>query len=72
MRETLAPVHLRAGIGIGPVRQADAVSGANRNAFEIAHQALRLATHDRGLTRYLGTATPATSYWALSADSLTL
>ena len=58
MRETLAPVHLRAGIGIGPAKQvseAGEVSDAGRNAFEIARQALQLATRDHGLTRYLGT-----------------
>lgn len=55
MRETLAPVHLRAGIGIGPVKQVGEAGEAGRNAFEIARQALQLAARDHGLTRYLGT-----------------
>ena len=55
MRETLAPVHLRAGIGIGSVKQVRDASIASRDAYEIARRALQLVARDRGLTRYLGT-----------------
>ena len=55
MRETLAPMHLRAGIGVGPIQQISEVGIVSGDAFEIAHQALKLASHDHGLTYYLGT-----------------
>ncbi len=51
LRESLAPVLLRVGIGIGPA-PSSAESGDARSA---ARRALELAVRDRGLTRYAGT-----------------
>lgn len=56
LRETLAPLPVRAGIGIGSVEHvADAGGLAGRDAYAAARKALLLAARDRGLTRYLGT-----------------
>jgi hypothetical protein len=52
LRELVAPVQLRVGVGVGAVeRQAE---GADRDAYGIARRALQLAARDAGLTRYLG------------------
>jgi hypothetical protein len=54
LREIIAPLSLRAGVGIGAVdhlRQAT----TDRDAYAIARRALQLVVRDKGLTRYLGT-----------------
>ena len=55
MRETLAPIQLRAGIGIGSVERSGDAGVAAHDAYEIARRALLLVARDNGLTRYLGT-----------------
>jgi len=51
LRETVAPVAVRAGVGIG---LAAAVRDGG-DAYANARTALELAARDRGLTRYVGT-----------------
>jgi hypothetical protein len=55
LRELIAPAQLRVGVGIGDEESRRHLVDANRDATSIAHQALRLATRDDGLSRYLGT-----------------
>lgn len=51
LRESLAPLVVRAGVGIGA---AAPNGGGGRNAFAGARRALALAIRDDGLTRYAG------------------
>jgi hypothetical protein len=51
LRESLAPLLVRVGVGIGSVQRAH--DGAD--AYLSARLALELAARDNGLTRYLGT-----------------
>lgn len=53
LRESVAPLQLRAGVGVGTVEQTR-LGGAGRDAFSLARQALQLAVRDGGLTRYVG------------------
>ncbi len=53
LRELMAPVQLRVGVGIGAVERLR--EGADRDAYGAARRALQLAARDDGLTRYLGT-----------------
>jgi hypothetical protein len=55
LRELVAPAQLRVGVGIGDEESRRHLVDANRDAISIAHRALRLATRDDGLSRYLGT-----------------
>jgi hypothetical protein len=55
LRERLAPLQLRAGVGIGTVDHLRQATAADRDAYSIARRALQLVIRDRGLTRYLGT-----------------
>jgi len=50
LRETLAPVPLRVGVGVGPA----APMRDGTDAYANARRALELAARDRGLTRYVG------------------
>lgn len=54
LREQLAPLLLRAGVGIGVVDHLRDPA-PDRDAFSIARRALQLVIRDKGLTRYLGT-----------------
>jgi hypothetical protein len=51
LRESLAPVLLRVGVGIGPA----ASFRESGDAYADSRRALELVTRDRGLTRYAGT-----------------
>jgi hypothetical protein len=55
LRESLAPFHLRVGVGIGTVEHLRDTPGSDRDAYALAREALRLTSRDNGLTRYLGT-----------------
>lgn len=55
LRESLAPLLLRVGVGIGTVERLREPGGAERDAYALAREALQLAARDGGLTRYLGT-----------------
>ena len=55
LREQLAPLQLRAGIGIGSVDSLRDVAGTGRDVYSVARRALQLVIRDGGLTRYLGT-----------------
>jgi hypothetical protein len=54
LREQLAPLELRAGIGVGTVDRLREPS-ADRDVYATARRALQLVIRDKGLTRYLGT-----------------
>jgi hypothetical protein len=55
LRELIAPLPLRAGVGIGTVDRLRQTTATDRDAYAIARRALQLAVRDKGLTRYLGT-----------------
>jgi len=55
LREQLAPLLLRAGVGIGVVDHLRDSTATDRDAFTVARRALQLVIRDKGLTRYLGT-----------------
>lgn len=55
LREQLAPLQLRVGVGIGTVDHLRDATATDRDAYSIARRALQLVIRDRGLTRYLGT-----------------
>jgi hypothetical protein len=55
LREQLAPLELRAGVGVGAVDRLRVTTAADRDAYSLARRALQLVIRDRGLTRYLGT-----------------
>ena len=55
MRESLAPIHIRVGVGIGTVEHLRGMGSPARDAYATARHALQLVARDRGLTRYLGT-----------------
>jgi hypothetical protein len=55
LREQLAPLHLRAGVGGGTVDPLRDTTRTDRDAYSVARQALQLVIRDKGLTRYLGT-----------------
>lgn len=54
LRELIAPLELRAGVGVG---SSDHLRDGTteRGAFPLARRALQLVVRDAGLTRYLGT-----------------
>jgi hypothetical protein len=56
LRESVAPLQLRMGVGVGTVEPTR--DGADRDAYSLARRALQLAARDNGLTRYLGTGEP--------------
>jgi hypothetical protein len=55
LREQLAPLQLRAGVGVGAVDRLRDASRSDRDAYSVARRALQLVIRDKGLTRYLGT-----------------
>ena len=55
LRESLAPLLLRMGVGVGAVEHLRDTPGGDRDAYALAREALQLSVRDNGLTRYLGT-----------------
>ncbi|HTX69050.1 MAG TPA: hypothetical protein VMH50_07865 [Thermoleophilia bacterium] len=55
LREQLAPLQLRAGVGVGTVDHLRDAATTDRDPYSIARRALQLVIRDKGLTRYLGT-----------------
>ncbi|HTX68758.1 MAG TPA: hypothetical protein VMH50_06385 [Thermoleophilia bacterium] len=55
LRERLAPLPFRAGVGIGDVDHLRDATATDRDAYSVARHALQLVIRDNGLTRYLGT-----------------
>jgi len=55
LRESLAPLRLRVGVGIGTLERLREPTSGEDDAYSLAAQALQLAARDDGLTRYLGT-----------------
>jgi hypothetical protein len=55
LRESLAPLLLRVGVGVGTVEHLREPSTADSDAYSLAREALQLTARDNGLTRYLGT-----------------
>jgi hypothetical protein len=55
LRERLAPLQLRAGVGVGAVDHLRDTTATDRDAYSVARRALQLVIRDKGLTRYLGT-----------------
>jgi hypothetical protein len=55
LRERLAPLQLRAGVGLGTVDHLREGTATDRDAYSVARRALQLVIRDKGLTRYLGT-----------------
>lgn len=55
LREQLAPLQLRAGVGVGAVEHLRGATATDRDAYAVARRALQLVIRDKGLTRYLGT-----------------
>ena len=54
LRESIAPLQLRAGIGIGTVDNLRDATATDRDAYSMARRALQLVVRDHGLSRYLG------------------
>ena len=54
-RESVAPLLLRIGVGVGTVEHLRDAPGGERDAYALAREALQLTARDDGLTRYLGT-----------------
>ncbi len=55
LREMVAPVRLRVGIGIGTVDRLRDSAAEERDPYSLARRALQLTVRDDGLGRYLGT-----------------
>ena len=55
LRETLAPLQLRAGVGIGTVEHVRDSAAGGRDVYSVARHALQLAVRDDSLCCYLGT-----------------
>ena len=55
LREQLAPLLVRAGVGIGVVDHLRDSTTTDRDAYTVARRALQFVIRDKGLTRYLGT-----------------
>jgi hypothetical protein len=55
LRELIAPLELRAGIGVGTIDYLRGATATDRDAYSTARRALQLVVRDKGLTRYLGT-----------------
>jgi hypothetical protein len=54
LRESIAPIELRVGVGIGTVERLGEADATGRGAYSAARQALQSAARDKGLTRYVG------------------
>jgi len=55
LRESLAPLQLRVGVGIGTTEPAHDAAAAGRDVYSLARRALELAARDDSLCRFLGT-----------------
>jgi hypothetical protein len=55
LRELIAPLPLRAGVGVGTLDHLRHGAASDRDAYSMARRALQLVVRDNGLTRYLGT-----------------
>ncbi len=55
LRESLAPLDLRVGVGIGTVEHVRDSASAGRDVYAVARRALQLTLRDGSLCRYLGT-----------------
>jgi hypothetical protein len=55
LRESLAPLQLQAGVGIGAVDQMRDSPAPGRDVYTLARRALQIAVRDHSLCRYLGT-----------------
>jgi len=55
IRELIAPLLLRTGVGIGTADPFGGAGATDRDAYSAARHALQLVVRDKGLTRYLGT-----------------
>jgi hypothetical protein len=55
LRELIAPLPLRAGVGVGTVNHLGGTTATERDVYAVARRALQLVVRDKGLTRYLGT-----------------
>ena len=55
LRESLAPLQLRVGVGIGTVEHVRDSATDGRDVYSLARRALKLAVSDDCLCRYLGT-----------------
>jgi hypothetical protein len=55
LRESLAPLQLRVGVGIGTVEHVRDSAADGRDIYSVARRALQLAVRDHSLCRYLGT-----------------
>jgi hypothetical protein len=54
LRESLAPLQLRVGVGIGAVEHVRNSAADGRDVYSVARRALQLAVRDDSLCRYLG------------------
>lgn len=54
LRESIAPLQLRVGVGVGTVDHLRDATATDRDADSMARRALQLAARDHGLSRYLG------------------
>jgi hypothetical protein len=55
LRESLAPLQMQVGVGIGTVDHVRDSASDRRDVFAVARRALELAIRDDSLCRYLGT-----------------
>ncbi len=55
LRELIAPLQLRVGVGVGTVDHLRDAGATDRDAYSLARRALQLVIRDNGLTRILGT-----------------
>ncbi len=55
LREIMAPMTLRIGVGIGTVDRLRDSAAADRDPYSLARRALQFTVRDDGLSRYLGT-----------------
>ena len=55
LRESLAPLQLSVGVGLGTAEQVRDSVTDGRDVHSVAHRALQQAVRDDGLCRYLGT-----------------
>ena len=55
LRESLAPLQLQVGVGIGAVEHVRDSAAGGRDVYSVARRALQLAVRDDSLCRYLGT-----------------
>jgi hypothetical protein len=54
LRESIAPLQMRVGVGVGTVDHIRDNSATDRDAYSMARHALQLTVRDHGLCRYIG------------------